>query len=126
MKRPHSWDKAVSAAYLRLWGLSQERAAKGAGIGERTIQRYEISEWWPKACEEAVDRWMQQLEIECRTTIMAAIRAGDVQTAVKMLERIDERLAPPKIAHEIFGKRGGAIEITSVEHNVADDDEDSR
>ncbi len=94
--KPHNWDKAVSVAYLRLLGLSQKKAAKGAGIGERTLARYELSEWWPEACREAVDRWMQQLAIECRTTIMAAVKSGDVATAVKMLERIDKRLAPPR------------------------------
>ena len=96
VKKPHSWDKAVSAAYLRLLGLSQRKAARCAGIGERTLARYELSEWWPEACGEAIDRWMKQLEIECRTTIMAAIKEGDVATALKILERIDKRLAPSR------------------------------
>ena len=109
--KPHDWDKAVSVAYLRLLGLSQKKAAKGAGIGERTLARWELSEWWPDACAEAVDRWMQQLEIECRSTIMAAVKAGDVQTAVKMLERIDKRLAPPRYSHGI--EHSGRID-TSV------------
>ena len=33
--KPRHWDKAMSAAYLRLWGLSQEEAAKGAGVNGR-------------------------------------------------------------------------------------------
>ena len=99
--KPRDWDKAVSVSYLRLIGQTQELAAKGAGIGVRTLRRYELSEWWPEACREAVDRWMQQLAIECRTTIMAAVKAGDVVTAVKMLERIDKRLAPPRQSHGI-------------------------
>ena len=94
--KPHDWDKAVSVAYLRLLGLSQKKAAKGAGIGERTLARYELSEWWPEACREAVDRWMQQLEIEARSTVMQAVKEGDVATAWKVLERIDKRLAPPR------------------------------
>lgn len=110
----------MSAAYLRLWGLSQEKAAKGAGIGERTLARYEISEWWPKACGEAVDRWMQQLEIECRTTIMAAVKDGDIQTAVKMLERIEKRLAPPKQLHELAADGGGPIETKHVHVYIPD------
>ena len=84
-----------------LHGLTQIDAAKGAGIGVRTLRRYELSDWWPQACGEAVDRWMQQLAIECRSTIMAAVKAGDVTTAVKMLERIDKRLAPPKQLHDV-------------------------
>ena len=96
VEKPRDWDKAVSVSYLRLIGLTQEKAAKGAGIGVRTLRRYELSEWWPEACREAADRWMQQLALECRTTIMAAVKAGDVVTAVKMLERLDKRLAPPR------------------------------
>ncbi len=101
VKKPQNWDKAVSAGYLRLLGLSQGKAARCAGIGERTLARWELSDWWPDACGEAGSRWMQQLEIECRTTIMAAVKAGDVTTAVKMLERIDRRLAPPRQSHGI-------------------------
>ena len=96
VEKPQNWEKSVSVAYLRLLGLSQKKAAKGAGIGERTLARWELSAWWPDACREAVDRWMQQVEIEARTTVMAAIKEGDVATAWKVLERIDKRLAPPR------------------------------
>ena len=99
--RPREWDKAVSVSYLRLIGLTQARAATAAGIGERTLRRYELSDWWPEACREAVSRWMQQLEIECRTTVMTAVKEGDVATAWKVLERIDARLAPPRQGHDI-------------------------
>ncbi len=33
-------------------GLSQEKAAKGAGIGERSLIRYEVSDWWLKRAAE--------------------------------------------------------------------------
>ena len=95
---PRDWDKAVNVAYLRLIGLTQKKAAKAAMIGERTLRRYELSDWWPQACGEAVGRWMQQLEIEARTTVMTAVREGDVTTAMKVLERLDKRLARPSVA----------------------------
>ena len=98
---PRDWDKAVNVAYLRLNSATQAAAAKGAGLGVRTLRRWELSPWWPDACGEAVGRWMQQLEIECRTTIMGAVKAGDVVTAVKMLERIDQKLAPPRQSHGV-------------------------
>ena len=101
VRKPHNWDKAVSVAYLRLLGLSQKKAAKGAGIGERTLARWELSEWWPLACAEAVDRWMQQVEIEARSTVMQAVKEGDVATAWKVLERINRRLAPPRQLHGV-------------------------
>ena len=78
-----------------------EESRQSAGIGERTLARWELSDWWPDACHEAVDRWMQQVEIEARSTVMQAIKEGDVVTAMKVLERIDKRLAPPKQSHDI-------------------------
>ncbi len=101
VEKPQNRAKSVSAAYLRLLGLSQKKAAKGAGIGERTLARWELSDWWPDACAEAVDRWMQQLEIEARSTVMQAVKEGDVATAWKVLERIDRRLAPPRQLHGV-------------------------
>jgi len=101
VEKPRDWDKAVSVAYLRLIGLTQAKAAKAAGTGERTLRRYELSEWWPDACAEAVSRWMQQLEIEARSTVMKAVKEGDVATAWKVLERIDRRLAPPRLSHAV-------------------------
>ena len=118
VEKPRDWDKAVSVAYLRLIGQTQENAAKGAGIGERTLRRYELSDWWPDACAEAVERWMQQLAIECRTTILAAVKDGDVQTAVKMLERIDRRLAPPRQTHGI--EHSG--EVTTPVREMSDEE----
>ena len=114
VEKPRDWDKAVSVSYLRLVGLTQKKAAKAAGIGERTLARWELTEWWPEACREAVDRWMQQLAIECRTTIMAAVKAGDVVTAVKMLERIDKRLAPPRQSHGIEHSGGIATSVREM------------
>lgn len=94
--RPQNWDKAVSAAYLRLTSYSQKDAAKGAGVGERTLIRWEKSDWWPRALEEAANRWLQHLTAVSRRTLFAAIKAGDADKALKILERVDPRLAPPK------------------------------
>ncbi len=44
---------------------------------------------------------MKQLEIEARSTVMQAVKEGDVATAWKVLERIDRRLAPPRQSHGI-------------------------
>ena len=126
VKRPQNWDKAVSVAYLRLLSWSQEGAAKGAGIGVRTLRRYELSDWWPQACGEAVGRWMQQLEIEARTTVMAAVKGGDVVTAMKVLERLDKRLAPSKQLHELAGDGGGPIENRHVHVYIPDNGRNPR
>ena len=122
--KPRDWDKAISAAYLRLTGISQEKAAKAAGIGERTLQRWEVSAWWPDACLEASSKWLRGLVEVSQRTLFKAIDGGDANLAFKVTERRIPELAPPKIAHELFGKGGGAIEITSVKHNLTEDDED--
>ena len=44
---------------------------------------------------------MQQLEIECRITLLASIKNGDAVAALKVLERLDRRLAPPRLSHGI-------------------------
>ena len=104
--KPRDWGKAVSVSYLRLIGQTQELAAKGAGIGVRTLRRYELSKWWPEACREAVDRWMQQLAIECRTTIMAAVKAGDVVTGGMATVYLPADL---KHNHKVALKAGASI-----------------
>ena len=120
--KPQDWDKAVSVAYLRLRNDSQKDAAKAAGIGQRTVRRWENSEWWPKACFEASSRWLHGLLYVSQQTLYAAISGkstkGDANLALKVAERRIPELAPPKIAHELFGKGGGAIEITTVEHSI--------
>lgn len=130
--KPHrNWDKIVSVAYFRLLGWTQKEAAASARVAERTVREYESHDAWPAAVEEARDRWHVGLEVRARGSLFNALNPGEARgdLALKVLERIDERLAPPKIAHELFGKGGGAIEITTVEHNVSaadesDDEED--
>ena len=53
VRAPRDWDKAISVVYLRLRDDSQADAAKPAGIGERTVRRWEKSDWWLQACLEA-------------------------------------------------------------------------
>lgn len=119
--RPRDWDKAVAAAYLRLVGLSQDEAAAGAGCGERTLARWEASIWWPEACEEAVDRWMKALTIESRKTLIQAVKDGDAERALKILERVDRRLAPPKQQHEITFDYLHRDEVAKLMRGLAED-----
>lgn len=105
---PHSWDKAVSYAYLRLIGQSQVEAAKGAGVGERTVVRWELSDWWPKALAEASDRWLNDVEAASRVTVLAAIKSGNATLAWEVLQRRDPKLSPKHI-HEHSGPNGQPI-----------------
>ncbi len=106
---PADWDKAVAAAYLRLIGQSQNDSAKGAGVGRRTLQRWEISDWWPDACEEASGRWLSHLVSTARVSLARGV-AVNPGLAMTVLERVDARLAPAAQRHEHSGPGGGPIE----------------
>ena len=125
--KPRDWDKAISVAFLRLCKRSQKVAANVAGVGARTVRRWEKSDWWPEACRDASSRWLQGLVYVSQQTLYEAIEEGDARLALKVTERRIPELAPPRIAHELFGKGSEAIPITMVVHDVsADDDEESR
>ena len=108
MLAPRDWDKAVSVAYLRLVGETQEQAAAGAGVGERTLRDWEKCSWWKDALEEASARWLNNLTAHARGGLLAAVKA-DGPLALKVIERTDPRLAPNASKLELSGPDGGAI-----------------
>lgn len=95
---PQDWDKAVSAAYLRMIGQSQIESAEGAGVGRRTLQDWEKCSWWEAARAEARGRWLQGLVDRSRATVYRAADS-DVALAERVLERMDADFKP--IAQEI-------------------------
>lgn len=116
--KPQDWDKAVFAAYLILIGESQARAAKIAGVGQRTVERWVVSDFWPDACEEAAkDRWLKHLAHRARVSVMKNLD-DDGHLALKVAERLDPHLAPPSQRLEHSGPGGGPIEYLEM-----DDDE---
>lgn len=96
VKKPQSWDKAVSAAYFRIQGAPQRVAAEAAGCGARTLRAWEASPWWPEAQREAATRWRTKLAEASRRTLIKAVRGGRADLALSVLERVDPSLAPPK------------------------------
>ena len=119
--RPRNWGIAISAAYLRLIGLTIEESAKGAGCGERTLKRWEASQWWPDAQEEATDRWLQATKGEARRGLLKSIRAGDAASQRWLLERTDIRLAPPAQQHEIFIDYLHRTDVVELARGMASD-----
>lgn len=101
VKRPRSWDKALKAAGMRLLGASQAEAAKTAGIGERTLQRYEKCSWWPEAEKQAREKWLDDVRAAAYRSLLKLVRGTDEmdpdpKTVRWTLERIDEQFIPPK------------------------------
>lgn len=95
VNRPQDWNKAVLAAFCWLRSEEIRASAETAGVGERTMQRWVKSHWWPDACREATGRWLDLLTFESMRTLMRAIAGGDADKALKVLERRLPELRPP-------------------------------
>lgn len=95
-------EKRVLVAYLRMCGLTQKDAGAAVGRSERTVQAWEADrEGWAQARAEASARWLDDLVDAARSTVMAAVRAGDAEIGLKILERTVAALAPPKTRVEV-------------------------
>ena len=90
-KKPQDREKAIAAAYLRVCGATQAKAARIAGIGKRTLERYEQCMWWPEIVAEARDPWLDRLQEEAMRVLM---RGLDAELSLKVLERLYPKLAP--------------------------------
>ncbi len=113
VEAPKDWDKAVASAYLRALGATQAEAARDAGVGERTLARWEGSGWWPKAMQEAVDRWMSDVVAASRQSVLENIRDGDAEMGLKILERTEPRLLP-RSRSEVTGRAGAPIRFADM------------
>lgn len=100
---PRDRETALSTAYLRLLGHTQQEAAKAAGLDPRTVQRWEHSSWWPGVKREAADRWLSGLAGRARKALLEALERPDGPLALKVLERIVPELAPPSQRVELRG-----------------------
>lgn len=100
---PKSRDKALSAAYLRTLGHSQEDAANAAGVNRRTLQRWEHSSWWPGIEREAADQWLSGAVGQARRALLLALAKPDGPLALRILERVVPELAPPSQRIEVSG-----------------------
>ena len=85
---------ALSVAYLRTLGSTQEEAALAAGVDRRTVQRWEGSSWWPEVLYEASNRWLSGVVGRARHALLRALAEPDGHLALKVLERTVPQLAP--------------------------------
>lgn len=98
--RPMDWDKAISVALLRSLGQTQDAAAEGAGVSERTVCAWEKSAWWPDAQAEAHQRWLSGAVEKAKIAIYDAMEpASGVMinpiTGERMLDAEGEPLKAP-------------------------------
>ena len=104
------WEKRVLCAYLRMMGATQKDAGHAIGRTTRTVQDWEADkETWHLAREEARQRWLGELTDAARGALLRTIRGGDGDLSLRVLERIDVDLAPPKQKMEHTGKDGHSL-----------------
>jgi len=98
---PRDPDKALSAAFLRMLGHTQVETASAVGVSERSIVLWEQCSWWADMKRIARDRWLSGLEAKARRTLLKGADE-DPAIALKIIERLDVRLLPPKqqVHHE--------------------------
>lgn len=113
---PRDRETAISVAYLRLLGHTQEDATKATGVSEKTIQRWESCTWWPEFQAEASRRWLSGLEGRARTILLDNL---DGNLSLKILERRIPELAPAIARQEVTGRGGGPVEVT-VTYKIVD------
>ena len=107
---PAFWEKCVLAAYLRLLGGSQPQAGAAVGRNERTIRNWEAdTALWTRAVDAAKERWLGEVTSLARRQLLKAMVTADGDLALKVLERLDDALAPA--AHRL--KHEGALKLTS-------------
>ena len=114
-ERPRHWDNRVSAAYFRMCGFTQREAAEAAGVSERTIRNYEAHPSFCEAKNEARNRWFVSLDVRARAALFNGLgEKGKGDLGLKVLERLDPRLAPPNQRYEHSGVDGSPIDTKRV------------
>ena len=87
VKGPRDRERALSVAYMRTLGSTQEEAALAAGVDRRTVQRWEGSSWWSEVRREAADRWLSGVVGRARHALLRALGEPDGNLARKGRER---------------------------------------
>src|SRR5262245_687302 len=98
------WEKRVLVAYLRMMGLTQHAAGKAVGRAARTVRDWEADTvTWAQARGAAEARWLGELTDAARQTLLAAIRGGAGDLALRVLERTVQDLAraTQRVQHEV-------------------------
>jgi len=97
-RRPLNWEKWLMAAHLRRLGATQGAAARSAGVGRRTLIRWEADPRWGAAKVESIRLWGDALDDAARRRLLVTLqkREDSGELALKVLERTDPRLAPAK------------------------------
>jgi hypothetical protein len=88
---------------MRMLGASQAEAATQAGVGERTLRRWEASYWWAAAQWEARERWLHGGDALAMKGLHQALQdPQEYASASKWwADRRIKELEPPRQRHEV-------------------------
>lgn len=100
--KPHHREKAIKVAAMMMAGSTQKEAAEAAGVGVRTVHRWCASDFWEGIQEEARTQYMSDLEAYCLRAVIDAVKDGDANLALKVLERIDPKVWGPKTGTNVI------------------------
>jgi|GEM_PF-2753106 len=131
--RPRSRAAALETAYLYLRGEDLTKIPKLVGIGLSTFEDWRKCDWWWDMVSDEADRpWFQELKAGTKRTITLQSFDRDRGEAFKVLERIDDRFAPPKQRIELTTNYMHRDQVTDIFRRFAEkvvellDDKDKR
>ena len=111
--------KRAKAAALRCAGLTQEAAAAEAGIGVRSIERWEgnpgdAEYWamWEEARQALLKKAFAEAYLVLRQELRRAEKPGDRIRAADIIVRALERTQASR--HILTGEDGGPVETTTT------------
>lgn len=112
VRKPHSWEKAVMAAYLLATDHTQAEAAELAGIAPRSLWDWMHSDWWGQAKQEGIERWNSEIIALARVGIKSGLRDSDESAAMSkyVADRMIPELAPPKVRQEVSVSHEGWLD----------------
>jgi len=114
VQRPRDWDQAISVAYLRMLGTTQEIAGTSAGVSERTVSTWEGSDWWPHAVAEARHRWLRNVDAATMSGVLDWLKDKTAEGAATVRWAAEKRIPeflPPKQRHVIEGDKENPLEV---------------
>ena len=119
------WPGVVLAMYLRSLGHSQRAAADAAGIGMRSLSRYEQRpEVVRDALQAAGDMWHQGATGLARQAVLGRLRhetqhpSETPSTSLRYLEATDERLHAAQIERDAARTGSGTVAASGVTVHV--------
>lgn len=122
VSKPGSWAKARQSAYLYLRQEPPEEILVLAGISRATWQNWITCDWWWDLVQEEGDKpWFQELKIDAKRTVARQVKDPQRGEALRVLERVDDRLAPATQRLEITQNYLHRDEVLELFRGLAED-----